>query len=57
MGDLRGEGAVGGVDIDDLGNDGNVARRDVDGRDASGGESDSDGELHFVGLGIKLEGA
>lgn len=50
MGDLGSEGAVGGVGVDDLGHDGDVARSNVDGRDADGGESDSSGELHFVGI-------
>lgn len=49
MGDLGSEGAVGGVGVDDLGNNGDVARRNVDGRDADGGENDSSGELHLVG--------
>lgn len=49
MGDLGSEGAVGDVGLDNVGNNGDVAGRDVDGRNASGGESDSNGELHFVG--------
>lgn len=50
VGDLGSEGAVGDVGLDDVGDDGDVARRNVDGRDADGGESDSSGELHFVGI-------
>lgn len=49
VGDLGSEGAVGGVGVNDLGHNGDVARRNVDGGDANGGENDSSGELHFVG--------
>lgn len=50
VGDLGSVGAVGDVLVNDIGNNGDVARRNVDGRNANGGESDSSGELHFVGI-------
>lgn len=50
VGDLGSKGAVGGVLVDNVGNNGDVARGNVDGRDADGGEDDSSGELHFVGI-------
>jgi hypothetical protein len=47
VGDLSSLGAVGGVDINDLGGDGNVG---VGSGTSGDGENGSDGELHIVGI-------
>jgi len=47
VGDLSRTRAVGGVDIDNLGDDGSVL---VGADGSSGGNNGGDGELHFVGI-------
>jgi len=52
VGDLSRTRAVGGVDIDNLGDDGSTVLVGAD--SSSGGNDGGDGELHFVGIRLIL---